>query len=253
MPHTANATSEAAAPAARTAPARWAADIFSFPVMCMFLLVAAIFWFSARAIGEPDSWWHLRNAAYLFQYHSITRVDTYSFRAAGSPWLDHEWLSEISFFLGFKTQGLQGILAVYFAVLVAIYTGVYYRACRAGADCKDATVATFLAVLLGKVSFGPRPLWFGWLCMVGLLLALDYFQRTGKGLWLLPPLFALWINLHGSWIFGMVVLVITHRVRPGGGGVGPGGGAAVDPRGAEETSACVGRFPGRALCQSLWL
>jgi hypothetical protein len=45
--------------------------------------------------------------------------------------------------------------------------------------------------------------------MVGLLLVLDRFRRTGKGLWLLPPLFALWINLHGSWVFGMVVLALT--------------------------------------------
>jgi hypothetical protein len=209
VPHTANATSETATPAARTSWTGLTANVFSFPVMCMFLLVAAIFWFSARAIGEPDIWWHLCNAAHLLQYHSFPYLDTYSFTAAGSPWLDFEWLSEVPFFLGFKTMGLQGLLAVYFTVLVLIYTGVYYRACRAGAGCKDATVATLLAVLLGKVSFGPRPLWFGWLCMVGLLLVLDYFQRTGKGLWLLPPLFALWINLHGSWIFGMVVLVIS--------------------------------------------
>ena len=55
----------------------------------------------------------------------------------------------------------------------------------------------------------PRMLLFGWLCMMGLLLVLDRSQRTGRGLWLLPPLFALWINLHGSWVFGMVVLVLT--------------------------------------------
>ncbi len=100
------------------------------------------------------------------------------------------------------------MLAVYFVVLVLIYIGVYYRSCRAGADCKDATVITFLAILLGGVSIGPRMLLFGWLCMVGLLLVMDGFQRTGKGLWLLPALFALWINLHGSWVFGLVVLVM---------------------------------------------
>ena len=66
-----------------------------------------------------------------------------------------------------------------------------------------------LAVLLGVVSIGPRMLLFGWLCMVGLLIVLDHFRETGKGLWMLPPLFALWINFHGSWIFGMVVLVVT--------------------------------------------
>ena len=209
MPTTPDSAPETATTAASTSWTGVMANVFSFPVMCMFLLVAAIFWFSARAIAEPDSWWHLRNAAYLLQYHSFPRVDTYSFGAAGSPWLNFEWLSEVPFLLGFKTMGLQGILAVYFALLVLIYVGVYYRSCRAGADCKDAAVATFLAILLGKVSFGPRPMLFGWLCMTGLLLMLDHFQRTERGLWLLPPLFALWINLHGSWIFGMVVLVIT--------------------------------------------
>jgi hypothetical protein len=175
----------------------------------MFLLAAAIFGFCVKQIAEPDIWWHLRDAAYLLQQHTIPSVDTYSFTAAGSPRLDFEWLSEVPFFLGFKAMGLQGILSVYFAVLVLIYVGVYYRSCRAGADCKDATIATLLAIFLGVVSIGPRTLLFGWLCMVGLLLVLDRFQRTGKGLWLLPPLFALWINLHGSWVFGVIVLTLT--------------------------------------------
>lgn len=186
-----------------------ASAVFSFPALCMLLLVMVIFGFSVRRIAEPDIWWHMRNAAYLFQHHAFPRIDTYSFGATGSPWLNFEWLSEIPFFLAFKAGGLRGILAVYFAVLVLIYSGIYYRGCHAGADCKDATVVTFLAILLGAVSFGPRTLLFGWLCMVGLLIVLDHFQRTSNGLWLLPPLFALWINLHGSWIFGIVVLVIV--------------------------------------------
>lgn len=177
--------------------------------MCMFLLAAVIFGFSVKQIAEPDIWWHLRNTAYLFRHHSFPSVDSYSFGAAGSPWLDHEWLSETPFFLGFKAMGLQGLLGVYFAVLVLIYVGVYYRSCRAGADCKNATMTTLLAIFLGVVSIGPRVLLFGWLCMVGLLLVLDRFRRAGKGLWLLPPLFALWINLHPSWVFGMIVLTLT--------------------------------------------
>jgi hypothetical protein len=175
----------------------------------MFLLAAVIFAFSVRQIGEPDIWWHLRNGAQLVLQHSFPRIDSYSLGASGAPWLDHEWLSEVIFFLGFKAFGLQGILAVYFAVLVVIFAGVYYRSCRAGADCKDATIATLLAICLGVVSIGPRMLLFGWLFMVGLLLVLDHFRLTGRGLWLLPPLFAIWINFHGSWVFGVVVLAVT--------------------------------------------
>jgi hypothetical protein len=209
LPTTPHSPSEKAPPTASTSWTGLAASVFSFPVMCMFLLVAVIFGYSARGIAESDIWWHLRNARTLLQFHSFPRIDTYSFSAAGSPWMNFEWLSEVPFFLGFKAMGLQGLLTVYFAVLVLIYVGVYYRSCRAGADCKDAVVATLGGICLAGVSLAPRMLLFGWLCMVGLLLVLDRFRRTGKGLWLLPPLFALWINLHGSWVFGMVVLALT--------------------------------------------
>jgi hypothetical protein len=186
-------------------------DVFSFPVMCMFLLASVILAYAPLgiSIGEPDIWWRLRGAHDILQYHSLPRVDTYSFTAAGSPWISVEWLSDILFFLAFKAKGLQGIVVVYFAAMALIFVGVYYRSCRAGADCKDAAVATLGGICLACVSLAPRPMLFGWVCMMGLLMVIDQFRRSGKALWLLPPLFALWINLHGSWIFGMAVLAIT--------------------------------------------
>lgn len=196
---------DGSAAARQSFPAR----IFSFYAMCMFLLIAVIFGFSVRNIADPDVWWHLRNGAQIVMHHTIPRMDTYSSGAAGSPWMDIEWLAEIPYFLAFKAAGLRGLIAVYFGLLILIYAGVYYRSCRSGADCKSATLTTLLAILLGVVSMGPRMLLFGWLCMVGLLLVLDHFRRTGRGLWLLPPIFAFWINFHGSWLFGMVVLGFT--------------------------------------------
>ncbi len=188
---------------------RWPAKLFSFPVMCVTLLTAVIFAFSPRGIAESDIWWHLRNAQNLLQLHSFSTVDTYTFSAAGSPWISFEWLSELPYYLAFRTMQLQGILLVYSTVVGLIFIGVYYRCWRAGANCKDATVATLGGICLAGVSLAPRTLLFGWLCMEGLLLILDRFSRTGKGLWMLPPLFALWINLHGSWVFGMAVLAIV--------------------------------------------
>lgn len=202
---------ELATPASSRSKQRiaWITKIFSFPVMCMSLLTGVIFAFATRGIAEPDIWWHLRNARNLLQLRSLSSVDTYTFTAAGTPWISFEWLSEVPYFLAFKGMGLQGILLVYSTVVVLIFIGVYYRCCRAGADCKDAAVATLGAICLAGVSLAPRTLLFGWLCMEGLLLLLDHFRRTGRGLWLLPPLFALWINLHGSWVFGMAVLAIA--------------------------------------------
>ena len=208
MAITSHAPSEATQSAGSTFRAGGLAAAFSFPVMCMFLLIGAVVYLSVRAVGEPDVWWHLRNASSILEHHAIPNIDTYSTGASGAPWLDHEWLSELMLFLGFKAAGLRGLVAVYSAVLVLIFAGVYYRACRAGAECKDAALVTLLAIFLANVSIGPRPLLFGWLCLVAMLILLDRFQRDGRGIWLLPPLFALWINLHGSWVFGMIVFVL---------------------------------------------
>lgn len=186
-------------------------SFFSFPVMCFSLLCVVIYNYSLSGFEESDIWWHLRNARTLIQNDVFLRSDTYSFTALGSSWINFEWLAEIPYYLALHTFGLQGILLTYFAVLIAIFAGVYYRACRAGADCKDAAIATLGAICLGIVSMGPRTLLFGWLCMVALLLILDHLRQTqtGRGVWLLPPLFALWINLHGSWVFGFIVLGAT--------------------------------------------
>ena len=188
---------------------RFFASIFSFPVMCMFLLGAVIFGFCVKQFAEPDIWWHLRYARDLVQAHAFPTTDTYSFTAAGAYRPNFEWLSELAFYGSYRALGLRGILALYFAILVAIFAIVYYRSLRAGADCKNATVATLIGIFLGVVSIGPRTLLFGWLCMMGLLLVLDHFRQTGKGVWLMPPLFVLWINLHPSWVFGIIVTVLT--------------------------------------------
>ena len=187
------------------------ARVFSFPVMCMFLLSVVIFRGAPEGIGigESDIWWHLLNARNLLEHHSLSRFDTHTFTVAGAPWMSFEWLSEIPFYLAFKATAWQGVLAVYFLAMVLIFAGVYYRSCRAGADRKDAAIATLGGIWIGCVSLAPRTLLFGWLCLTGLLLVLDRFRRTGNGLWILPPLFALWINLHGSWMFGMVILGLT--------------------------------------------
>ena len=94
--------------------------------------------------------------------------------------MSFEWLSEVPFFLIYRAAGLQGIVILYSVLLILIFTGVYYRSWRNGADSKDAALATLAGICIGLVSFYPRTVLFGWICMTVLLLVLDRFQRTGK-------------------------------------------------------------------------
>ncbi len=189
----------------------WLGKVFSFPVMAMFILGVVIVGKAPQGIGlgEPDIWWRLRSAADFVQHPSFSSLDTYSFTAAGSHWTNFEWLSDLLFYAAYKAMGLLGMMGLYSAAMVLIFAGVYYRSCRAGANCKDAALATFAGICLATVSLAPRPSLFGWMCLTVLLLVLDRFRQTGNGLWVLPPLFLVWVNLHGSWIYGMAVLAIT--------------------------------------------
>lgn len=181
---------------------------FPFSVLWFAIIALEIALLAPLRIVEADIWFHLRNAQELLTTHSFLRVDLYTFTSAGAPLLNHEWLSELPYYLSFRAWGLSGLVVVYLVLLWLIFAGVYYIALRRGANYGDAALVTMAGVALGSYDFAPRMLHFGWLCLILMLLVLEYFQRTGKGLWLLLPLFALWINLHGSWVFGLAVMGI---------------------------------------------
>jgi hypothetical protein len=182
--------------------------IFSFPVLLAFALGASIFVFDSRSIADPDIWWHLRNAEVLVQTHAVVRHDLYSFTAAGSPWMNEAWLSELPYYFGWQWFGIRGIYLVMLFEVELILMGIYGLAWLESGNVKAAFAAAWPAVWLATVSFGPRTLLAGWICLVAELYIFALYRRGRDLTWLLPPLFALWANLHGSWLIGMVLLGI---------------------------------------------
>ncbi len=182
--------------------------VFSFPVLLVMGLGAAIFLLDSGSIADPDIWWHLRNAEVLVQTHSVVNHDFYSFTATGSRWINEAWLSELPYYLGWRWLGIRGIYLVMLGEVELILLGVFGLAYLSSRNVKATFVASWLAVWLATVSFGPRTLLAGWMCLVAELFILAQFKQGKDRAWLLPPLFVLWANLHGSWLIGMVLLGI---------------------------------------------
>ncbi len=173
------------------------------------MLVLAVFAMARNGLDDPDIWWHLRNAEYLLAQHSFLRADLYSFTAFGRPWINTEWLAEIPFYLAWRALGLVGIKALSLITLASIYLGLLYLCWKKTGNIKASAVACYIAVFLGAVSFGPRTLLFGYDYLLALLVILErYRSRRRAPLWVIPPLFCLWINTHGSWCLGLIVFAI---------------------------------------------
>ena len=157
--------------------------------------------------GDSDIWWHLANARILSTTHSFIHIEPYSFSVAGDDWINPEWLSEMPFWYGYQALGLRGIYLVTVMVLCANILFVYWRSYRKSGHAGAALGTAGLGFLMMIISAGPRTILVAYLALCAELAILETMER-GKTylLWLLPPLFCLWINLHGSWIIGMGVL-----------------------------------------------
>jgi hypothetical protein len=179
---------------------------FSFPVALGFVVALWVFLAAGYTVWDPDIWWHLRNAQYLFAHHQFPAADMYSFTVAGHPWMNHEWLAEIPYYLAWRADGAQGLYALFLSLLVLIQLGIFHWASRESGNMKGAFLVSCLSVFLTIVSFGPRTILFGYIFIILLLLILSRYRSTGRApLWVLPPMFCLWINTHGSWLLGLIL------------------------------------------------
>jgi hypothetical protein len=183
--------------------------MFCFPAALCGALAVTIYVVARKGLNDPDIWWHLRNAEYLIQERRWLRADIYSYTVFGHPWVNHEWLAEIPYYIAWRSFGEVGIKALSLLLLATIFGGVLYLCWWKSRNIKAAAAACLLAVFLGSVSFGPRTILFGYVYLVILLLILERVRAGASApLWLLPLLFCLWANTHGSWALGAFVLLI---------------------------------------------
>lgn len=149
-------------------------------------------------------------------------TDRYSWTMQGQPFVPYEWLSEVLFALLHRWAGFNGVL-VLCGLLVAASVWLlmlWFR--RMGVDPMLAFLASAAAGLAGSFHWLARPhLWTLPGTVLVLFLAASPFSTAGavrrpegrdlrrpdrKQLVLTTMLFALWANLHGGFLFGLVLL-----------------------------------------------
>ena len=185
-----------------------------FRLGCAFVisvLCLAVFQFSENTV-DPDLWSHLFFGTQLIQTGKPTTVDYYSWTAYGLPSFDHEYLGEAIF--GLVYLGLGGTGVLLFKMLVGLLTfGLALSIGAKSLDSKTKLIAwAFGAVAVVEISFGfaARPQIFTALSLAAELWLLTRIH-AGKWRWALalPPLFALWFNLHGGALAGLILLFTT--------------------------------------------
>ena len=169
------------------------------------------------AVGTPadaDLWGHLTFGRNIVTEGTVVQPDPYSF-TADRPWVNHEWLAEVVFFSIYRLAGSTGLIGWKTAMIVALCSLVSWRVRRVGAGWGIA----FWLIALAFVGtywrmHSVRPQVFSVLFFAVLLIAIvqaDAGRR--RTLLVVPPLMALWVNLHGGWIVGIGVFGLWTALR----------------------------------------
>jgi hypothetical protein len=180
-----------------------------FSVMLTALLMGLLFLslIHRPLLADPDIGWHLRDAQLMLQ-HGFIHADSFTYTLHGHAWIDPEWLSEIAYYGAFQLGHLRGVEVLLIVVLESLILSVFLLALQRTGNARPALLAAFFFGLFASVSFGPRTQLFGWIVCAAVIGILHAYRSGRDYLWALPPLFALWINLHGSWPVGIILIVL---------------------------------------------
>jgi hypothetical protein len=160
-------------------------------------------------LGDGDTGYHIRTGEVILQTWNVPKQDIYSLHVPPLKWTAHEWMAEIIMAVIFRFAGLTGIV-VFFAFLLAMTHWLLYRMLRSKSqDILLCTCITMLATATSSTHWLARPHSFSLLLTVIWYHCLDRFQyNNDRTLMYLPLLMLFWVNLHGGYFIGLVLLAI---------------------------------------------
>lgn len=181
-------------------------------------LVMALIFLVNRQIHPADFWWHVRTGQIIVETGHIPTTDLFTFTRAGQPWTNQGWLMQVFLYLVLRAGGLPLILAVHAITITAGYLLVELACLRvAGGRPRPVALATIAAMAIGIVHWNVRPQSISYLCFgVVLYIITRARSKPTRLIWVLPPLFAVWVNLHGGFVFGLGLLGIYTMARVAG-------------------------------------
>lgn len=176
----------------------------------LILGLAVAFFGCLQPVWDPDSYWHLAVGREILRTGRLMFQETFSFVVPNSPWVDTNWLPHLLYPRMWDLGGEKALewsvgVAAALSLLVA-YLGA--RALRVSALSVSFCLAVWFTAFRGRFRLRPEAIsLILFAALVAILMHL-WESRTPRRslLWLIPPLFLLWVQVHGSWSYGAALL-----------------------------------------------
>jgi hypothetical protein len=156
----------------------------------------------------PDVYLHLTTGRHILETGALSHTDPFSFTRQGEPWVMHEWLYQIVLYLIHEKFGVTGLQIVGASLLTAILSLSKKSCTLVGATTVSGWFATIMLFLTWMLFIGTRPhiLTYLFLTLTLFLVLLHRHKGAVKALYIIPCIMPFWVNSHGGFIIGIILL-----------------------------------------------
>jgi len=194
-------------------PPEWLRYLLPSVTDLLFIILLAsmtIGSFAPRMLGDAGIGWHIRNGELMLRTHTITHTDFFSSTMAGRPWYAWEWLYDVKIAIVHHWWGLNGVVFVTALGIALTFALLFYWIRSRGTDLFVAVVMVVLAISASSIHMFARPHIVSWFLTLIWFQLLDQAEinRNRRYLYWLPVITIAWVNLHGSFLVGLILLAI---------------------------------------------
>ena len=170
----------------------------------MLLVLMGIMGMATHFAIDTDVWWHLKAGEWMIENRSIIQEDPFSFTRGGTPWQYPGVWVQAMMYLMYDWFG-PGALNLWTSITVVLIFLVVWKMCE-GNEIVTA-VFVILAAIASAIYWNARPYLLTFLIFALMYFLLDRYYRRGNGkLWLLPVLMVAWVNSHGGFLAGFILV-----------------------------------------------
>ena len=195
----------------RQAPSRWTNSAL---IAALTLLVGVLALCFDR-VHNGDLYLQLASGRFISE-HGLVSHDPFPTIAQGGVWLNQQWLSELAFFRTAGSVGLTGLTVLY-SMLIALPLAMLLWLCRHKGRTMLLAVAVMyfpgvLAVIHPRAAGFSLLIFSALVVLVAVLRERPALESRGR-VWIagfgVVALFALWANLHGGFVAGILLIALV--------------------------------------------
>lgn len=175
-----------------------------------YLLVFIVLIKNSYSYLDPDFGWHLKAGQHISVNKEVSRENFYNYTYSGE-WINHEWLIDWISFEFFDNYGYLLLSIIFALVIVAllVIANIYTRRFFLKSSSVPIAIFQLIGLYASLPHFGVRMQEFSALFLFLEIVIISVFRRRSNWrqlIWLIP-LFLVWVNFHGSFLFGLVIFV----------------------------------------------